>query len=549
LLKSERFVGDYLNGMARRLPSSLHVFAGILLLLFAFSHFAFLRISGFEGGLPNAVFPFFTNNDLYFAAGFLEGLTAVACFRFCGRDFTNIIVLTFVTIMLLYRWAFNFTGGSHCGCLGLLGKLLHVSKREETIIPNLALLYLISTTIPWFYSALRAVRQRALLKLWISLTAALSLQPTHASGEGSTTIEVYGEYHAAAQNPQSGKTYHDSRRVDASFVVIVIMGGNAWKVCATNLNTGQVGQIWCDGIETYTSETVEKGGTSPSTIVTVSPSQFYLGSYSGDYLDMSLPWLTYCLSPDMIAPDTNGIIALPIPWMNPRVSLGAYLYKWIISPSEGQFIESLSTVRDNALDLSDDQALLRSDFVYPSSIGGYNRERTTLNFLRTIPNGWVETKFKCTQWYHTNHILIPAESEIQHYMFPGAASRPPFPHPLFYGKLKAINVILLKAQGHNWLPTSASQESHVFDFRYRQANKTRIYRYAEYTLHPGESWKSADDPTLLSQAARYLKHGPRFDAFFYPNKRNNLVWLLFGFVILIPVMAVLWNKHKKTKMR
>ncbi len=140
--------------MLRKLPSSLHCFAGTLLILFALSHFAFLRISGFEGRLPNPVFPFFTNNGLYLTAGFIEGLAAVACFRFPGRDWTNVIVLTFVTIMLLYRWAFVFNGGSDCNCLGLLGKLLHVSKREERTTPNLALLYLVFTTIPWFYSML-----------------------------------------------------------------------------------------------------------------------------------------------------------------------------------------------------------------------------------------------------------------------------------------------------------------------------------------------------------------------------------------------------------
>ncbi len=130
------------------------------------------------------------------------------------------------------------------------------------------------------------------------------------------------QYHATAQNPQSGEAYHESRSVDASFVV-VIMGGNAWKVCATNLNDGQVGQIWCDGIDTYTSETVEEKFMLPDpAMVTVSRSEFYLGSYSGDYLDMSLPWLTYCVSPNTVAPNTNGVVALPLPWMNPRVSLG-----------------------------------------------------------------------------------------------------------------------------------------------------------------------------------------------------------------------------------
>jgi thiol-disulfide isomerase/thioredoxin len=47
----------------------------------------------------------------------------------------------------------------------------------------------------------------------------------------------------------------------------------------------------------------------------------------------------------------------------------------------------------------------------------------------------------------------------------------------------------------------------VADYRYKRANEARIFKYAEYTLKPGDSWRSADDPALLAKAEEWLKHG------------------------------------------
>lgn len=552
-LKCERFIGEGMTGMAQRFPSSLHCFAGVLLSLFALSHLAFLRISGFEGGLPNPVFPFFSNNDLYLAAAIFEGFTALACFRFHGRDFTNMIILAFIATILWYRWAFRFTGGSHCGCMGLLGRLLHVSKRHEKIIGNLVLFYLAFTTIPWLYSTLRAVGRRVAWKLPLGLVMVLGLQPIRANGDLRKVIEVYGEYNTSAQNPKTGRAYvQDPRHVHAAFCVVIC--GNAWKITATNLSDisdptigfvlkkSTVGQIWSDGTNTFTMEPAHgQGAYATTNIVTASPTPFYLESFDPDFLEMSLPWLTYCLSTNTSHPDKNGHVTQPVPWLQPRFSPMAYGFRWIISPTaDGEFISKLTLVRDHALDLSDGRTLLRTDFVYPNSLAAYERDENRLKLLKTIPNGFVQAKFTCLDWYFTNEASIPAESELQQFEYnPSQRYR----YPVFEGRLTAAKIVLRNADVANIFP-KVTQPTQVVDFRYRRASRSRIYRYAEYTLQPGESWKSADDAVLLAQAARYLKYGPRYDFFLSPHKRNYLAWLLLVGVMLIPAIAVLWKKHK-----
>jgi len=217
----------------------------------------------------------------------------------------------------------------------------------------------------------------------------------------------------------------------------------------------------------------------------------------------------------------------------------------MISPTDdGKFIAAFSLVRDHSLDLPDDESLLRPDFVYPSDVGGYNSERTSLNYFKKIPNGWMDAKYECMAWCRTNNLVIPSESKFQVFMF--SVFPHPYPYPVFVGELKANVVNLCEIQENDLIP-KVGHLTKVLDFRYRRANDTRIYRYADYMLIPGESWKPDNNPSLLAQAARYLKDGPRYNAFLHPNKRNFMAWLPFGAVILTAWVAILWCINKKNK--
>ena len=138
------------------LAKGLHVIAGILLLSYSLSHFGFLTIRDANHSLSNTVLPFLHNRTVYLFAGLFELLTALLCFTMKGRSYTNIVILTFVAVIVWYRWAFYFTGGAYCGCLGLFGLLMHLTKSQEAIIPKITLCLLFLTTLPWIYHRAQA---------------------------------------------------------------------------------------------------------------------------------------------------------------------------------------------------------------------------------------------------------------------------------------------------------------------------------------------------------------------------------------------------------
>jgi hypothetical protein len=114
----------------------LHCLSAILLLVLAAAHFSDLKSSRIAHDLNNTVFPFLTNRTVYFMAGAFEVAAGLLCVRYRGRDLANIVILTFVATMLWYRWAFDLTGGTRCGCLGILGRMLHLSSGQEKNIES-----------------------------------------------------------------------------------------------------------------------------------------------------------------------------------------------------------------------------------------------------------------------------------------------------------------------------------------------------------------------------------------------------------------------------
>ena len=293
-------------------------------------------------------------------------------------------------------------------------------------------------------------------------------------------IEIYGEYNASAYNPRTHQPYIDDRHVHVAFVAII--SGNTWKICATNLDNKTTGQLWYNGENTYTLNTVSYGEPRSNAVVaTVSPSPFYLAG-AADYLDISVPWLTYGLSPNTIILSKKGVLDIPLPWLTPRYRPEAYGYKWIITPtSDGWFLDKCVVVRDVSLDLDEKEEFLRPELVYPDTLENLNRYKLILGLRKAIPDGFIEARYECTEWYRTNNISIPLRSEFKYFM------NPHYSFPCFEGSLAATKVIV-RNERENILP-EVSKPTQVIDFRYRKANSTRIFRGALYALNPGESWR------------------------------------------------------------
>ncbi len=520
--------------------SWLHYLAAVVLLLFAVSHFASLAIRDSSHGLDNTVFPFLSNKTMYLVAGVFEMTIGLLCVKFHGRNLTNVIILTFVSVIGWYRFAHYFTGGGRCGCLGILGRLLHISQTQETLLPIIALILLTLTTVPWLFRIMRRpVRHLSLNRALVLLLA------TQQQSHGEQTIEVRGQIDAARYSPVLGTPFKETQ-VHVGFLAVI--SGKTWKMCATNLEDNiWWGQIICDSTNIYTLS--PEGGhlwlgerpQSNSVFATVSPSPFYCAPMD-DTLGLASLYVTYALSPECLISNKDGVVQMALPWQLGRQSPRAYGYKWIIH-AEGRFLEEFEVVRDESLDLSDKEELLRWQVDYPHSVADRNGYRQSLDYRKEIPTGFIEATYRCTEWYRTNSIVIPKASQLTYYLY-GANPKQPYRFHHYQANLTALTVNMRDDLAVTMLvPTTTTR---IHDYRYKKATSKRIFDYAEYSLHSGESWKSGNDPQLLAQVEYYLKHGPRIDSAIYSiSNRNVFVWL-FGVLALAPLIAMLWRR-KTTK--
>lgn len=533
-----------------KLVCGLHIIAVVILVTFALSHFAFLSIPDSSHYQINTVFPFFKNKIVYMLAGVLETLTGVTCLIYLGRESTNICILIFVGVIAWYRWAFYFTGGIQCGCLGLLGKLFHLSKREEGILPIAALTLLALTTTPWLYLKFRTMLRSALRSAPLQAILVL-LICGHSVCRGEITLR--GEIHSAHYNPITGNIFTNSD-VTADFAVGI--SKNSWRICLTNRANEAFWEVllW-DGTNTFTLG--PEGGNyyrnqppGAGVFVTISPSPFY---YSEDEDDLGLApmWLTFGLSPIAISTNQHGIVDLPLIWRFSRKLFEAHGYRWILGDwIDGRFMSDIQVVRDHSLDLPEKKELLRYDMDGPTTLNDYNDFRRSMKYQKEIQDGFIEASYHCSEWYHTNNISIPISSEFEWYVAPGPRRRiVGKPKPTYVATLKTSFVKIAGDSVEISPGQSTPSETRVHDYRYRKVNEKRVFQYADYKLHPGDSWKAANDATLLATAADWLEHGRKYDDFgliFGIPPRTLISWLLLAILAMVPAIILIWKQKKQT---
>lgn len=350
-----------------------------------------------------------------------------------------------------------------------------------------------------------------------------------------TTFLISGNYEASRYNPATREIYKDTH-VRANFVATI--NNVSWHVAATNLEDGTVSEIWCVGTNSYTLRSYKRGNPATNYVAaTVSRSSLYQAS-GEDFLHISLPWITYCLSPKMLESDSK--VDLPAPWLRPRYRLESYGYRWLINASPGgMFIESCELVRDSSLDLSEEQEFLRPELVFPEHLRDYERYKVQLQIRKETPDGFIQGRYRCLDYWHGSAKDVPARAELTYYL-PGSTG---YSHPWFRGTIKAESIQIITNNveiGH-----TPEETVNVIDFRYRKFNGRQLYRGALYTLLPGESWKPDNDPGLLHERAQYLKHAPRYNAFPETRKKLLLIWLFCALLLVWPVAAI----FRKTKRK
>lgn len=522
-----------------QLDNILHNLAGVVVLIFAFSHFAFLITPDISSNLrlQNIVFTMLTDWEVYLMAAIFEIIVGVSCLLFRGTSLINYIIIIFVGLVLWYRWAFFFSGGVHCNCLGYIGRLFHVGKTAEKILPVSALIMLIFTAAPYFFRIVKG-HFRYTVKVFIILSLFMPRM-----GLAVQSLQVDGEYNAANYNPSStSPQLYEGTQIHATFEAKISDQG--WFISVSNIYSGETSQLWFDGTNTFTLNKMQLGINSATQIVaTVSPRTYYIPG-NQDYINISIPWLVYGLSPRFISTNDQGLVEIPLPWLIPRYHPDAFGYKWLFTPSnDGRFISEAKIIRDQSLDVSTNQEMLRPDLIYPDNVAWRNKYYIDIDTRSDIPTGFMAADYKSEQWYHTNGWSVPMDAKVEFFW-------PDFKLYTNAWLKGSLTVHQIKLFDHPVEFPQPIDTTKVIDFRYRQFDGVHLYRSAIYTLEGGEPWKSGNDPVLLAQANNYLKHAPRYDDLSLGFGKRIIVWLVFVVLLLIPPAVMLYirkiNKKKRT---
>jgi hypothetical protein len=517
---------------------ALHYLAALILSLFSASHFAFLAIQDQSHGFPNPVFPFLSNRALYTLAAVFEIAAALFCFKWRGQTRAHAVILLFTATMIWYGWAFAYTGGTNCGCLGLLGPLVPIDRQQEKAIRIVTLIVLTLTAAPGIFGALRAAASRTGRAIGIVLGFVVGSVPV-VGFAAEQTIEVRGIVHAANYNPHTGQVHSET---DARSSFVAVISGSSWKVSVTNEQ--RPGLMWWaerfyDGTNTYVFKPASGSfwRTNPPQgglrLATISPSENAI-TMDGDPLGAALVSLTYGLSPKSLKPNSKGFIEMPLPWTSTRNNPDVFGFKWVLDVSEGdRFLREFRVYRESALDMSLREEMLRWELDYPESVAEFNAYQQMLANRMASPS-YLRAHYKCTEWLQTNGLSIPKISRLEVFHLQ------PSNNPARIFKLEAKE-FLISDRAEKFIP-QITTDTKVFDYRYKKADSEQIFKYAEYTLNPGEPLKAGNDPLLLATAEDWLKNGRKFTVFAESGKRR-VTWLVL-LVLFIPALIMLLKKTK-----
>lgn len=507
----------------------LHLLSGTILMLFALSHFGFLKFTLSTMEMPNVVFTFLTNWYVYLIAGIFEAFVALFCFKFRGRNVADGAIWTFLGVILWYRWAFWYTGGRSCGCLGLLGHLLHLSKLQEKLLPEIALIVLAVSTAPCICKLVfQSIKKRV-----GSAAVFLFILQSFNLGAGQI-IEVRGQVYAEKHNPKTGEVYSKSKS-HGNFQAVIC--GDLWRFSVTNVDDGSFwSEVVYDGTNTYVivpaGQYYQHGVAGDKSLNTarVIPSADFLPIGRDDF-GLTIGWLTYGLSPRTVEKKKgkNGAFEIPLPWETRMVSFG---FKWSFEfDNTARFLKTASAVRDHQLDINQKDEILRPEIRYPEDLSARNEYMVAVGIRKAIPTGFVGGRYSCKEWKKMeNGNLIPASSELETF-------DSPFPHPSGKMRLKA-DEISIKDGNQEVLPKVEVRTS-IDDYRCRKVGSDRILSYGKYTLQPGETWKKNGDAFLAKITEEEFKDGTKLD--FTTRSRNILAWMLLA-VLCGPVAFMLWKK-------
>lgn len=374
------------------------------------------------------------------------------------------------------------------------------------------------------------------LMIWL-----LILSPgVHAEG-----LRLSGVYDYADQNPKTGQPYPAQR---GTFAFVVLLDKVSYRISVTNLSNGSLwSELAFDGTNNisfvpYAAPFVSASNPrSNAVLATVSPSPTPLSAVY-DRVFIWVPWIVYGFDPSRAPLLKSGLRPIPLPWCSPRYKPGAYGWDWKLAQSpKSRFVEWCNVVRDSRLDLKGERKeLLRVELDYPEDIEINNDYLLNLAHRHATPSGFRTMEYQCSEWTTLNGVQLPARSDISIWTYPYKA----FPATQFSLHLQSATPM---ETSFDALPDTVSP-TEVIDYRYKAVRRGRIHKYAEYTLNPGEKWKSHNDPVLLERAEHQLRVGPKYNLYDYrPN--HPLAWVLVAGILILPLaIKYLFNRKRMRKI-
>jgi hypothetical protein len=350
----------------------------------------------------------------------------------------------------------------------------------------------------------------------LAKTEALAQAP-RGEGKPGPVIRIAGTAELQEYNPRTGTPY-PQQHTHSAFAVT--LAGTAWRLCVTNLEwPSWWAQVTYDGTNCYTllpfrgalfapyAGIVRASPPAGMQVATVEPCDRATQA-TIDNTGFYALWLTYGLCSATAKTNAAGLVE--IPFSGARVNPGCFGYNWRIRFSQGgRFATELTAVRDQKLDLADDQELLRPELDYPDTLAEYGNYRELLASRKAAPDGFVKAKYSVTQWRRAGGMAVPAAARYEVYSSPSFTS-----WPWRVVEIKAPTFVTVASADTGAIRSpQITASTEVRDYRYKMANDTRIFKYATYTLRPGDAWKPGDDPTLLAQASEWLRNGRRYSDF------------------------------------
>jgi hypothetical protein len=356
------------------------------------------------------------------------------------------------------------------------------------------------------------------------------------------TIAIHGHYSYAQYNPKNGSPYTNQQ---GSFRFLTIISGMTWKICVTNVADASIWEtVIYDGTNTFTFIPYsapffeERDSRTNTMVVTVYRSPWLFSyPYSSLLAHMPIPWLAYGLNPHLAKPNSLGLVDIPL--SGARITPLAYGWAWeITSSQDGRFVAKCTIARETKLDIAHSKELLRPEMDYPENIGEKTEDLTALDHRLQVTNGFINTEYECSEWLVTNGLSIPMKSAVIGFLngFPK--------RPYEIASLVADRVDVTTGNTNLLVPPDATRVVH--DYRYKASNRSRIFRYAEYALAPGQAWKGPDDPVLLAKAQDWLKHGRRYSYYDY-SYWHIVVWVVVVCIFSAPLLFILLGKRKHQK--